>query len=52
MTNSFSGIRPADLPGFIAAEFGGAVAALMLVSWLLRAKGEAASPGKESQLRA
>jgi glycerol uptake facilitator-like aquaporin len=52
MTNSFSGIRPADLPGFIAAEFGGAVAALMLVSWLLRGKGEVASPGKESQLRA
>jgi glycerol uptake facilitator-like aquaporin len=52
MTNSFSGIRPSDLPGFIAAEFCGAVAALMLVSWLLRAKGEAASPGKESQLRA
>jgi glycerol uptake facilitator-like aquaporin len=52
MTNSFSGIRPSDLPGFIAAEFCGAVAALMLVSWLLRGKGEAASPGKESQLRA
>jgi len=52
MTNSFSGIRPADLPGFIAAEFCGAVAALMLVRWLLRAKGEAASPSKEAQLRA
>jgi glycerol uptake facilitator-like aquaporin len=52
MTNSFSGIRPADLPGFIAAEFCGAVAALMLMSWLLRAKGEAASTIKEAQLRA
>ncbi len=52
MTNSFSGIRPADLPGFIAAEFCGALAALMLVSWLLRAKGEAASPSKKAQLRA
>ena len=37
MTNTFSGIRPADLPGFIAAEFCGALAALMLMSWLLRA---------------
>ena len=52
MTNSFSGIRPADLPGFIAAEFCGAVAALMLMSWLLRAKGEAASTIKEAPLRA
>ena len=46
MTNSFSGIRPADLPGFIAAEFCGAVAALMLVSWLLGAQGEAVTPAK------
>jgi glycerol uptake facilitator-like aquaporin len=46
MTNSFSGIRPADLPGFIAAEFGGAVAALMLVSWLLGARGEVVKPAK------
>ena len=52
MTNSFSGIRPADLPGFIAAEFCGAVAALMLMSWLLHAKGETASTIKEAQLRA
>jgi glycerol uptake facilitator-like aquaporin len=52
MTNTFSGIRPADLPGFIAAEFCGALAALMLMSWLLRAKGEAASTIKEAQLRA
>jgi glycerol uptake facilitator-like aquaporin len=52
MTNSFSGIRPADLPGFIAAEFCGALAALMLMSWLLRAKGEAASTIKKAQLRA
>jgi glycerol uptake facilitator-like aquaporin len=42
MTNTFSGIRPADLPGFIAAELCGAVAALMLMSWLLRAGGEGA----------
>jgi hypothetical protein len=46
MTNTFSGIRPADLPGFIAAEFCGAVAALMLMSWLLRAGDEAVTPAK------
>jgi len=39
MTNTFSGIRPADLPGFIAAELCGAVVALMLMRWLLRAGG-------------
>ena len=42
MTNTFSGIRPVDLPGFIAAEFLGAVVALVLMNWLLRAEGEAA----------
>ena len=41
MTNTFSGIRPVDLPGFIAAELCGAVVALLLMSWLLRAAGEA-----------
>jgi glycerol uptake facilitator-like aquaporin len=50
MTNSFSGIRPADLPGFIASEFCGAVAALMLMSWLLRAGGAGAAMTKEAQL--
>jgi glycerol uptake facilitator-like aquaporin len=36
LTNTFSGIRPVDLPGFIAAEFAGALVALVLCSWLLR----------------
>ena len=49
MTNSFSGIRPADLPGFIAAEFCGALAALKLMNWLLRAGGEGAPTAKEAQ---
>jgi glycerol uptake facilitator-like aquaporin len=35
-TNTFSGIRPADLPGFITAEIVGAVIGLMLMTWLLR----------------
>jgi glycerol uptake facilitator-like aquaporin len=49
LTNTFSGIRPVDLPGFIAAEFCGAIVALMLISWLLR-EGEGASIAKEAQL--
>jgi glycerol uptake facilitator-like aquaporin len=49
MTNSFSGIRPVDLPGFIAAEFRGAVAALVFMSWLLRGGGEGAALTKEAQ---
>jgi len=49
MTNTFSGIRPTDLPGFIAAELCGAVAALMLMSWLLRAGGEGVPMAKEAQ---
>lgn len=37
VTNTFSGIRPADLPGFVAAEFLGAAVAVVLMGWLLRA---------------
>jgi len=50
MTNTFSGIRPVDLPGFITAELCGAVAAMILMSWLLRAGGEGAPMAKEAQL--
>ncbi len=39
LTNTFSGIRPIDLPGFIAAELVGAVIGLMLMIWLLRGAG-------------
>jgi glycerol uptake facilitator-like aquaporin len=35
LTNTFSGIRPADLPGFIGAEFAGALLGLALMAWLL-----------------
>lgn len=34
LTNSFSGIRPIDAPGFIAAQFAGALAALAVTTWL------------------
>ncbi len=34
LTDSFSGIRPADAPGFIAAQLAGAVVALGCARWL------------------
>jgi glycerol uptake facilitator-like aquaporin len=39
-SNTFSGIRPIDLPGFIIAQLIGAVAALAVMSWLLRPTNE------------
>lgn len=36
ITDTFSGIRPLDLPGFVAAQVAGALIALTLMSWLLR----------------
>jgi glycerol uptake facilitator-like aquaporin len=49
MTNTFSGIRPVDLPGFIAAELCGAVAALLLMNWLLRSGGAGVVVMKEAK---
>src|SRR6202166_543814 len=49
MTNTFSGIRPVDLPGFIAAELCGAVTALLLMNWLLRTRGERTAEMKEAK---
>jgi glycerol uptake facilitator-like aquaporin len=49
MTDTFSGIRPADLPGFISAELCGAVAAMVAMNWLLRDKNEGAPISKEVQ---
>ena len=50
MTNSFSGIRPADLPGFIVAECLGAATALALMTWLLRSTSMAAPVNHEAHL--
>jgi len=47
LTNSFSGIRPGDLPGFIMAEVCGALAAFFVMNWLLRSSGERAAVMKE-----
>ena len=37
LTNTFAGIRPADVPGFIVAQFAGALAATLLFRWLMPA---------------
>jgi glycerol uptake facilitator-like aquaporin len=37
LTNTFAGIRPADAPGFIAAQLAGALVATLLFSWLVPA---------------
>ena len=49
LTNTFSGIRPADLPGFIAAELCGALAAMIVMGWLLRGAGEADTLAREAR---
>jgi glycerol uptake facilitator-like aquaporin len=46
LTNTFSGIRPIDAPGFIAAQLLGAVCALALMNWLLREDADASDPLK------
>lgn len=38
LTDSFAGIRLADVPGFMMAQVMGALAALTLMNWLFRAK--------------
>jgi glycerol uptake facilitator-like aquaporin len=38
ITNSFAGIRPVDVPGFVAAQIAGAVTATLLFRWLLPAQ--------------
>jgi len=35
LTNTFSGIRPADAPGFIVAQLAGAIAATAVFRWLV-----------------
>ncbi len=38
LSDTFAGIRPADAPGFIAAQFAGALAATVFCGWLVRGK--------------
>jgi glycerol uptake facilitator-like aquaporin len=50
LTNTFSGIRPVDLPGFIAAELLGAVVGMLVVTWLLRPEKDAPALNPEAIL--
>lgn len=42
-TDSFAGIHPADVPGFIGAQLAGALLAMLLTGWLLQPKKEHAA---------
>jgi glycerol uptake facilitator-like aquaporin len=48
-TNTFAGIRPEDVPGFVLAQFTGAAAATALFAWLVPA---ASAPDLHSETRA
>jgi glycerol uptake facilitator-like aquaporin len=39
ITNTFSGIRPIDVPGFILAQVAGAISATLLFRWLASGEG-------------
>jgi len=41
LTNTFAGIRPQDVPGFIGAQLAGAALATALDAWFYQAKAEA-----------
>ncbi len=49
-TNTFSGIRPIDLPGFIVAELVGAVIGMVVMTWLLHPEPDAPSLDPEAKL--
>jgi glycerol uptake facilitator-like aquaporin len=49
LTDTFSGIRPIDLSGFWIAEISGAVAALLLFTWLLQ-PGTSSTRSSEAKL--
>jgi glycerol uptake facilitator-like aquaporin len=48
MTDTFSGIRPQDVPGFIAAQIAGAVLATLLARWLWAAQTQHAPSSVET----
>ncbi|HEY0747155.1 MAG TPA: MIP/aquaporin family protein [Steroidobacteraceae bacterium] len=48
LTNTFSGIRPIDVPAFIAAQFAGALAAWMLARFIFPAPKPSVSPATKS----
>ena len=44
LTDTFAGIRPADVPGFIAAQLAGAATATLLFRWLVPSLPRSAEP--------
>ncbi len=46
LTDTFAGIRPLDLPGFIVAQLVGAILAVKLVGWLLQEADGPATPAR------
>lgn len=44
LSNTFSGIRPMDVPGFIVAEVLGALVAMAVAAWMLAERDTAISP--------
>lgn len=40
LTDTFSGIRPLDVPGFVLSQLAGALVAMALLGWLLRPTNE------------
>jgi glycerol uptake facilitator-like aquaporin len=43
LTDSFSGIRPEDVPAFVAAQFAGALLAVVAVGWVMKDRAQEAS---------
>jgi glycerol uptake facilitator-like aquaporin len=49
LTESFSGIRPADVPGFIVAQIVGAIAATVIMAWLWASRSRPAAPDETAE---
>jgi|SRR5581483_1463528 len=49
-TNSFSGIRPVDVSGFVIAELCGAVIGMVIITWLLQTTPDAKPLDPEAKL--
>jgi glycerol uptake facilitator-like aquaporin len=50
LTNTFSGIRPIDLPGFVVAQLIGAICGMAVAGWLLRQPADSDPMNPEAQL--
>jgi glycerol uptake facilitator-like aquaporin len=51
LTDTFSGIRPIDVPWFVLAEMIGAMVAAVMLRWLLAARSSAARPTEPAPVR-